>query len=583
MKIVRIKVKNYRNIEGVEVVFNPDCNFIIGENNLGKSNFLKLLTTVFNAKGFEEKDYCDQDAPIEVEIDIRLSTEEQGFFGDNFSPEDSSLLKLRYYQSIQEAYPSIVSADTNESIPLRQMRKVNFLKYETTASPNKELRLDTQKGTGLLLSAIIEQYNDGETPSVLNDQEISSLAEFINTYLCKIQSFRDYSIKATIAQKPTEMLTRLFYLSDGERKIDATGSGVQYMAMASISILSQIMELYKSKSVPFADLIYTNTDGKKEIPLILAIDEPEVHLHPYLQRSLVDYYKRILSNKDKEFLELLKMCFGIDGISGQLIIVTHSTDILTGDYRNIIRFYKKGVNTEAVSGYDLRPIGGRSKKGRVKQDVEKHLIMHFPEIREAFYSKCVILIEGETEYGCIHAFAEKCGVSLNDNGICVINARGQGTINPLRQLLNLFEVASIAIYDGDVKNGQTASDTEFFTNELCFEIEIVKTLYAAKKTDLIRKIAIERDNSATKHILDTNFVRSHFEKMNIDLTGYTPKKLDEVCDDDEKEFCELFSAWFMAKKGVLLGRVVGNELMAEDIPPCYKAAITKAQEVATNA
>ena len=33
--------------------------------------------------------------------------------------------------------------------------------------------------------------------------------------------------------------------------------------------------------------------------------------------------------------------------------------------------------------------------------------MHFPDIKEAFYAHCAILIEGETEYGCIKAFADK--------------------------------------------------------------------------------------------------------------------------------------------------------------------------------
>ena len=84
--------------------------------------------------------------------------------------------------------------------------------------------------------------------------------------------------------------------------------------------------------------------------------------------------------------------------------------------------------------------------------------MHFPEIKEAFYAKCAVLVEGETEYGCIHAFANKAGVSLDDYGICVINARGESSIKPLRQLLGLFAVPSVAIYDGDVKTGQTATD-----------------------------------------------------------------------------------------------------------------------------
>ena len=564
------------------LIFLQSFNYIIGENNIGKSNFLTLLATVCSGKSFDEKDFADSEKPIEVELDIKLLPIEQVFFGAKFSAEDASLLKIRYHQTIRDAYPTIVSADSNESIPPKQLRKLNFLKYETTSVPSKELRLDTQKGAGLLISTIIKRFNDSAACAFLDTTQVDRLMEFINGYLEKIRSFRDYSIKATVSPDSTEMLTKLFYLSDGIRKIESTGSGVQYMAMASINILCQIMELYKSKSVLFEDLLYTDSDGKKLLPLILSIDEPEVHLHPYLQRSLIGYYKRILCNKDTEFVDLLKTLFNVDGISGQIIIVTHSTDALIGDYRNLIRFYKKENITSVISGYALRPTPGNNNAGRIKAETEKHLIMHFPEVKEAFYAKCALLIEGETEYGCIHKFAEKIGISLDDYGICVINARGQNSIKPLRQLFTFFAIPSVAIYDGDVKDDHTATPDEFYTTELCFEIEIVKTLFAAGKTDLVRAIALDMDNNACSVPLDANFVRNHFKKMNIDIDSYTPKKLNDVSDDDEKDFCRMFSAWFMAKKGVLLGRIIGEATPTENIPVCYSSAIKKAQEVATN-
>ncbi len=575
MKITYVRVSNYRNIDGIAVNFHPEHNYIIGENNLGKSNFLSLLDTVCSGKGFDDKDFYDSEKPIEVEMEVKLLPNEQGFFGDNFSPDDASLVKIRYRQTIKEAYPTIVSADSNESIQIKQLKKINFLKYETTSIPSRELRLNTQKGAGLLINSIIERFitSDEETPSFLNNEQVGKLTEFINGHLGKIRSFRDYAIKATVAPNPTEMLTSLYYLSDGDRKIDTTGSGVQYMAMASINILCQIMELYKSKSVPFSERLFRDNDGKMLLPIVLSIDEPEVHLHPYLQRSLIGYYKRILQNEDAEFAELLNLCFGIDGIDGQLIVVTHSTDALVGDYRNLIRFYKDGNKTAVVSG---------TKLGFTPAN-EKHMIMRFPEIKEAFYAHCAVLIEGETEYGCIHSFAEKLGISLDDYGICVINARGEESIKPLRQLLEKFKIPSIAIYDGDVRTGCTPDSSEFFTQELCFESEIVKKLYSNGQTALVRQIAKELFSNAESVEMDVDFVRKPFKKMGIDITGYVPKKLSDVSDDDESEFCQMYSAWFMAKKGVLLGRIIGELLPADLIPACYADAIRKAREVARNA
>ena len=391
-------------------------------------------------------------------------------------------------------------------------------------------------------------------------------------HLSKIKSFHDYKIKAVVSDKATEMLSRLFYLSDDQRKIDSTGSGVQFMTMASINILCQIMDIYKSKVTPFSEQIYVTEDGKKILPLILSIDEPEVHLHPFLQRSLIEYYKKILANRDKDFIELLNMCFGIDGISGQLIIVTHSTDALIDNHKNLIRFYKREGKINAISGSTLR----------LKGINEKHLLMRFSEIKEAFYSHCAILIEGETEFGCMHSFAETMDISFDKYEISVINANGEASIKPLKQLLSAFGIPSICIYDGDVKKSTVSRKDEFFTSEPCFEIEIVKKLYSSQHKDLVKQIAIALDSNAEQTLLDADFVRKGFEKCKADISKYIPIRLSDVSSENEFEFCTMYSSWFIKKKSILLGRIVGSFLSVELIPDCYKNAILKAKEVASS-
>ena len=576
MRITKVLVSNFRNIDGICVELDQSCNYIIGENNLGKSNFLDLLNIVCTGKSFDDEDFCDQKAPIEIILTVMLDQREWGFFGDNFNYEDPHMINISYKQKITDAFPTAICLDTNDSIPMKQIRKLNYFKYESTASPTKELKLDAKKGMGMLINGLVESFvNQNGSTSFVNTDRMQELAKYINQNFSRIQGFREYRIGASIATNTSDVVTSLFYLSDGERKIETTGAGVQYIAMASISILCYIMELYKSKSVPFEERLYTDDNGERILPIILSIDEPEVHLHPYLQRSLLGYYKRILSNKDDDFRKLLKECFDIDGVLGQIIIVTHSTDALVGDYRNLIRFYREFGKVSVISG--------ASKDLHITDAKEKHLIMHFPELKEAFYSHCAILIEGETEYGCIQRFADKLSIPIDDLGICVINAQGQNTIKPLRQLLAAFKIPSIAIYDSDVKQGKEKNDTDFFTSEMFFEVEIIKKLFMTGNQKVARDIAVELYDKALTEIMDENYVRGYFKKLGLSLEGYVPKALGDVSDNDENEFCNMFSAWFTAKKGILLGRIVGEKLSAELIPDCYKGALLKAQEVAKSA
>ena len=576
MRIIRVKISNYRNIDGIIVDLNSSCNYIIGENNLGKSNFLDLLNIICTGKPFDDDDFCDSQKPIEVTLTIILDRHEWGFFGDNFNNDNPETINICYRQKVTDAYPSAICLDTDDNIPMKQIRKLNYFKYESTASPSKELKLDTKKGMGMLMNGLVERFvNQNGTISFVNTDQMEELAQYINQSFSRIQGFKKYKIGASIATETADMVTSLFYLSDGERRLDTTGSGVQYIAMASISILCYIMELYKSKSVPFEERLYANDKGDRILPIILSIDEPEVHLHPYLQRSLLGYYKRILNNKDEDFNTLIKEYFNIDGVLGQIIIVTHSTDALVGDYRNLIRFYRENGKVNVISG--------ASKDLHFTDAKEKHLIMHFPELKEAFYSHCAILIEGVTEYGCIQRFAESLSVPIDDMGICIINAQGQNTIKPLRLILDAFKIPSIAIYDGDVKKGKEQTDRDFFTSELFFEVEIVKKLFATGNQQLARDIAVELYDKALTETMDENFVRDYYKKQGLSLEGYVPKALGDVSDDDEYEFCNMFSAWFTAKKGLLLGRIVGEKLTAELIPECYKSALLKAQEVAKNA
>ena len=546
MKIEYMNIKNYRNLDDISISLNDDSSYIIGENNLGKSNFLSLLETICNGKNFDEADFMDYSRPIEVLLKLRLMPGEKSFLCSSNVENDNDLLILKITQDYQESI-SIVNNSTNDSIKAKLLRNIHYIQYNTTLNPSKELRFDDKGGAKLFFSYAIKSFINNESkPDFFDKENINKLTDFINQYLQRVRYFKNYSIGVKNIQS-VELLSKAFYFSDGTNKLDEVGSGVQYLAMASINILCQIIAIFNKKNFSIEEHSY-QCDDETYFPLILAIDEPESHLHPFLQRSLIQYYKRILKNEDYDFLTLLKECFNIEKLIGQLIIVTHSTDVIVGDYKNLIRFYSDENKTNVICGKEIN----------LSSSEEKHIIMRFPELKETFYSHCVLFVEGATEYGCIGIFADIMKINLDDYGVCIINAEGEKSIQPIRELLKKFKVPSVAIYDKDVQKDINDDDTIFYTDEVCFESEIIKKLYSKRKFDILKRIVIESESTNSEFQFDLKHIQKWYKKSNLDSKDFKPIKINEIPKDNEELFCNIFTGWLYSQKSIIRGRMIGN-------------------------
>ena len=95
--------------------------------------------------------------------------------------------------------------------------------------------------------------------------------------------------------------------------------------------------------------------------------------------------------------------------------------------------------------------------------------MHFPEVKEALYSRCTILVEGETEYGSFPYFAKTLGINFDYYGICLINARGESSITKISQLIRRFHIPKVCLYDKDVMV-ENPKPYVFYTVYICYEL-----------------------------------------------------------------------------------------------------------------
>lgn len=78
MYISDVRIENYRTFQDVTFHFDSRANYIVGDNNIGKSNFLSFLKTVTHGYGFREADFLDENNPIRVFLLFPLQIWEQG-------------------------------------------------------------------------------------------------------------------------------------------------------------------------------------------------------------------------------------------------------------------------------------------------------------------------------------------------------------------------------------------------------------------------------------------------------------------------------------------------------------------------
>ena len=247
------------------------------------------------------------------------------------------------------------------------------------------------------------------------------------------------------------------------RSINNLGEGIQYAFNIILQILECIYNVKKAKKPEeFLERLVTDSEGKNLFPIFIILDEPEIHQHPYRQRALIKEINNIIQNKNEEFLNLLKQLFEIDGIVGQIFIATHSPNILLNDYGQFIRVYKESANVNIISGCKIE----------LEDKSYKHLLHNYLYLKEAMFSKGVILVEGDTEFGAMPEFASRLDVDLDFYGIGIIKLDGADSVRNCMKIYNEFGIKAVALIDKDKYDSYSDMENVYFTDKMDFEEDV---------------------------------------------------------------------------------------------------------------
>lgn len=327
---------------------------------------------------------------------------------------------------------------------------------------------------------------------------------------------------------------------------------------------------------------------------IIIIEEPESHLHPHLQRNLVTSLIEI----QKKFKE--------KGINFQLIISTHSPFIISRLSLDNLIFLRKTGKDRIISKKidknefieEIRRLGksGLTKSSTIKRSLE----ILFYNYSEIFFSKCVIIGEGETEQGAIPLIGEKIGFSLDKYGISFLRGEGNNIFTYMK-LLTYLDIPWVLITDRDNKDNfneydQIIDEETIEHHELEFEDSestfkkywIVLTKEKAFEKEIISKVPWKKIlNAVEMKSPETEKVQYRIQEIKREfpsLNGKDIKSLGDSLDYLEDKYYNKFRKktvlhYMKQEKGLLFGRILVEMLDEEEIPKSFVIAIKKAKEL----
>ena len=315
------------------------------------------------------------DAPIQPEMD-KLERFDFQFLGAMRNVEDD----MFYGRS------TMLKDVLNFFIDYGIKTKGNKTKEEKE-SELKDVRNDFGNEATALMTSLLERLSEGK--DVMLDYAHETGASFNN-------ALPDF--KSTLIEQDLFSALKLIIKYGEDIEISATHNGLGYNNLIYMSLLLAKMQAD-------ADGNYMG-DNAKVYP-ILAIEEPEAHLHPAMQ------YK---------FLKFLDKNLKVDHKVRQIFITTHSSQITAAVKLDNIICLHKGEDGITNVCYPGKVFTDSDEDKKSKNYVQRFLDATKSDM---LFARKVILVEGIAENLLISTLARYDGKSLEDQHVAVVNINGR--------------------------------------------------------------------------------------------------------------------------------------------------------------
>ncbi|MDP2210993.1 MAG: AAA family ATPase [Candidatus Aquicultor sp.] len=468
--IEQVRVFNFRGLQNIHVELGA-TTVLTGMNNTGKTSFLKAMQIALGNSQFITQDdfnVKDNNSAPKIIIDIKIvPVDKDGVHCADFDAdwevlftEDRIMIDVESNSSIPlrtiVTYDPIAASYKTRQYILPEWPQFEDAKHKLwyEGSNGKERTfhfdevpfyyMDAQRDIledmkmrssyfGKMISKI--EYSEEDIKLIedqikeLNEKAVNSSSILVNikATLKELDSAMDTKSEGVEITPFTKKIRDLnkginISYSDNKESFPMEYHGMGTRSWSSLLTLKAFINLRDKGAI------------KEQTPFfpILAIEEPEAHLHPNAQKKLYNQ---------------------IDSIEGQKIISTHSPYIASSaQLRQLRNIYKNdesvccgAINTKLLTPEDIRKI-------------ERHVVNTRGEL---FFSKVIIFFEGETEEQALPIFAEHFfKVSHVEAGIDFVGVGGCGNYLPFLRVAESLKIPWFIFSDAEA-NVKTSVRSQF--------------------------------------------------------------------------------------------------------------------------